>query len=29
MNEGIFGSTVARLTDAKLAEILAAVRNLF
>ena len=29
MNESIFGNTVARLTDAKLAEILAAVRALF
>ena len=29
MNERIFGNTVARLTDAKLAEILAAVRSLF
>ena len=29
MNEQIFRNTVARLTDAKLAEILAAVRSLF
>ncbi len=29
MNERIFGNTVARLTDAKLAEILAAVKALF
>lgn len=29
MNEIIFGNTAARLTDAKLAEILAAVRSLF
>ena len=29
MNESIFGNTVARLTDAKLAEILTAVRSLF
>ena len=29
MNESIFGNTVARLTDAKLAEVLAAVRSLF
>ena len=29
MNRGIFGNTIARLTDAKLAEILAAVRALF
>ena len=29
MNESIFGNTVGRLTDAKLAEILAAVRSLF
>lgn len=29
MNESIFGNTIARLTDAKLAEITAAVRSLF
>ena len=29
MNESIFGNTIARLTDSKLAEILAAVRALF
>ena len=29
MNESIFGNTVARLTDAKTDEILAAVRSLF
>ena len=29
MNERIFGNTIARITDTKLAEILAAVRSLF
>ena len=29
MNESIFGNTIGRLTDAKLAEVLAAVRSLF
>ena len=29
MNERIFGNTVARLTDAKTAEILAAIRTFF
>ena len=29
MNESIFGNTIGRLTDDKLAEILAAVRSLF
>ena len=29
LNESVFGRTIARLTDAKLAEILAAVRALF
>ena len=29
MNESIFGNTVGRLTDAKLAEVLSAVRSLF
>ena len=29
MNEGIFGNTVARLTEAKTAEVLAAIRSFF